>query len=97
MQYTVEEVGQDLVMSVSYKRSSSMGSSEWGDSIDFLNGPSHNRPVQVRTVKAGSVEKLVECLAPYGTETDVSYRMCFLATYRTFLSPSKLLQLLVNR
>ena len=52
---------------------------------------------RIRTPKAGTVEKLVEHLAPFRTEIDVSYRTCFLATYRTFTTAGRLVELLKQR
>lgn len=52
---------------------------------------------KVRSIKAGSVEKLVEYLAPVCEDPDPSYISCFLLTYRTFLTPEKLLNLLTER
>ena len=52
---------------------------------------------KVRTLRAGTVEKIVEHLAPYGKEADVSYRACFLCTFRTFTTVQEVLKLLVER
>lgn len=87
----MEEVEDGIVFSVSLKPppSSSPGHAQ--------DGPSTDSPVRVRVVKAGTVERLTEHLAPYGTEVDVSYRTCFLATYRTFTTPSRILAHLSER
>jgi len=52
---------------------------------------------RARSIKAGSVEKLVEYLAPVCEDPDPSYISCFLLTYRTFLTPERLLNLLTER
>ena len=52
---------------------------------------------KVRTLRAGTVEKIVEHLAPYGKEADVSYRACFLCTFRMFTSIQEVLRLLTER
>ena len=52
---------------------------------------------KVRSIKAGSIEKLVEYLAPVCEDPDPSYISCFLLTYRTFLTPERLLNLLTER
>lgn len=52
---------------------------------------------KVRHIKAGSIEKLVEYLAPVCDDPDPSYTSCFLLTYRTFLTPERLLNLLTAR
>uniref|UniRef100_G3TU80 N-terminal Ras-GEF domain-containing protein n=1 Tax=Loxodonta africana TaxID=9785 RepID=G3TU80_LOXAF len=51
----------------------------------------------VRTVKAGSLEKLVEHLVPAFTEGDLSYIDIFLGTYRTFATTQQVLELLFQR
>uniref|UniRef100_G3TRC5 N-terminal Ras-GEF domain-containing protein n=1 Tax=Loxodonta africana TaxID=9785 RepID=G3TRC5_LOXAF len=51
----------------------------------------------VRTVKAGSLEKLVEHLVPAFTEGDFSYIDIFLGTYRTFATTQLVLELLFQR
>jgi len=87
----VEEVEDGIVFSVSLKPPPSNSPGHVQD------GPSSDSPVRVRTVKAGMVERLTEHLAPYGTEEDASYRTCFLATYRTFTTPSRILAFLSER
>ena len=52
---------------------------------------------KVRSIKAGSVEKLVEYLAPVYEDPDPSYISCFMLTYRTFLTPERLLNPLTER
>ena len=52
---------------------------------------------KVRTLRAGTVEKIVDNLAPYGKEPDVSYRTCFLCTFRNFTNVQDVLRLLVER
>ncbi|KAL5483933.1 hypothetical protein EMCRGX_G020353 [Ephydatia muelleri] len=52
---------------------------------------------KVRTVKAGTVERLVSYLVPDEESTDVgAYRACFLATYRTFTEPGFVVSLLID-
>lgn len=85
-----------MVWTISYKRSRASTSEQDSPTLT-RDVPSHDGLVRVRTVKAGSVEKLVEHLAPYRTEIDVSYRTCFLATYRTFITTTRLLQFLKDR
>jgi len=52
---------------------------------------------KVKTLQAGSVAKLVEHLAPFQDHVDVTYRTCFLCTYRTFSTTGQVLQLLKER
>lgn len=74
-----------------YRRSISMGSPD--ESRGHLQWNSQ----KIRTLRAGTVEKLVEHLAPYGKEVDVSYRTCFLCTFRTFTTVQDVLRLLIER
>ena len=57
----------------------------------------NNDRVQVRFIKAGSMEKLVESLASDTGELESTYINVFLATYRTFASPKQVLNLLTER
>lgn len=64
-------------------------------------GHAHLRWVskKVRAVQAGTLEKLVEHLAPHPEVMEVShtYRTCFLCTYRSFAEPARVVELLVRR
>ena len=44
-----------------------------------------------RSIKAGTLGRLVRHLAPVGEDEEISYRMCFLATYRTYTSGKEVL------
>lgn len=50
-----------------------------------------------RSVQYGTVPALIQHLVPSSMETDHSYRLCFLAVYRTFISPEELLHSLLKR
>ncbi|XP_055988830.1 ral guanine nucleotide dissociation stimulator isoform X3 [Sorex fumeus] len=52
---------------------------------------------KVRTVKAGTLEKLVEHLVPAFQGRDLSYVTIFLCTYRTFTTTQRVLDLLFKR
>ncbi|XP_049629954.1 ral guanine nucleotide dissociation stimulator isoform X3 [Suncus etruscus] len=52
---------------------------------------------QVRTVKAGTLERLVEHLVPAFQGSDLSYVTIFLCTYRTFTTTQQVLDLLFKR
>lgn len=52
---------------------------------------------KVRTVKAGTLEKLVEHLVPAFQGSDLSYVTIFLCTYRTFTTTQQVLDLLFKR
>ena len=98
-----EEEEEGMVWSVAYRQSPEPSSETDAPSntcpmpVHDSSCPclTHDRPL--RTPKAGTVEKLVEHLAPFRTEVDVSYRTCFLATYRTFISAARLIELLYKR
>ncbi|KAF0887234.1 GNDS protein, partial [Crocuta crocuta] len=51
-------------------------------------------PCKVRTVKAGTLEKLVEPLVPAFQGSDLSYVTVFLCTYRAFTTTQQVLDLL---
>ncbi|XP_040488059.1 ral guanine nucleotide dissociation stimulator isoform X3 [Ursus maritimus] len=52
---------------------------------------------KVRTVKAGTLEKLVEHLVPAFRDSDLSYVTVFLCTYRAFTTTQQVLDLLFKR
>lgn len=52
---------------------------------------------KVRTVKAGTLEKLVEHLVPAFQGSDLSYVTVFLCTYRAFTTTQQVLDLLFKR
>ena len=47
-----------------------------------------------RSIKAGTLVRLVRHLAPLGEDEEISYRMCFLATYRSFTNSKEVLDLI---
>ena len=56
--------------------------------------------MRVKTIKAGSLEKLVENLAPEKEsleELDPGYLLAFLSTYRTFAKTGDVIDLLFDR
>ena len=65
--------------------------------IIFVKASDNNDHVQVRFIKAGTMEKLVESLASDTGELESTYINVFLATYRTFASPKQVLNLLTER
>ncbi|NXY44493.1 RGL1 protein, partial [Ceuthmochares aereus] len=52
---------------------------------------------KIRTIKAGTLEKLVENLLTSFGDNDFSYISIFLSTYKTFASTNEVLELLLNR
>lgn len=85
-----EERSKGVVFSVALKRVR-YSSQESGE------GHLQWKTCRVRTLRAGTVERLVEHLAPFQDDVDVSYRTCFLCTYRTFTTTDRVLQLLTER
>ncbi|RZF31864.1 hypothetical protein LSTR_LSTR009511 [Laodelphax striatellus] len=78
---------------VRYHRPTKSISSDSEDEISHLEWET----VRVRFVKAGTLAKLVECLATDDGELESTYINVFLATYRTFSTPSQVLTLLLDR
>ncbi|XP_077296195.1 ral guanine nucleotide dissociation stimulator-like isoform X2 [Arctopsyche grandis] len=78
---------------VRYHRPTKSASSDSEDEISHLEWET----VRVRFVKAGTVERLVEALATDDGELESTYINVFLATYRSFCEPSRVLQLLLQR
>ncbi|XP_078074187.1 ral guanine nucleotide dissociation stimulator-like 1 isoform X2 [Mustelus asterias] len=52
---------------------------------------------KIRTIKAGTLEKLVENLLTAFGDNDFTYISIFLSTYRAFASPDRVLDLLLDR
>ena len=52
---------------------------------------------QVRLLKAGSLERLVDHLAAAFLHDDVNFLSIFLATYRTFVPPTQVVDMLLER
>ena len=50
-----------------------------------------------KSIQYGPADALVDHLVPEDGNVDHSYRMCFLAVYRTFMTPTQLLQSLLDR
>ena len=68
-----------------------------GRHLLLIKASDDNDHVQVRFIKAGTMEKLVESLASDTGELESTYINVFLATYRTFASPKQVLNLLTER
>lgn len=61
------------------------------------SAPNLYETCKVRTVKAGTLEKLVEHLVPAFEGSDLSYVTIFLCTYRAFTTTQQVLDLLFKR
>ncbi|XP_068130352.1 ral guanine nucleotide dissociation stimulator-like 3 isoform X2 [Hyperolius riggenbachi] len=69
---------------------------------DFLAAPAspgyvHYRTCKVRSMRAGTLQKLVENLLVEYQGTDTAYVPTFLSTYRAFTTAEKVLELLLDR
>lgn len=95
MQILGEEREEGVVFSVTLKRV------HYGNQLldQHSNGEGRLQwnTQKVRTLRAATVEKLVDHLAPSHDQIDVSYRTCFLCTFRTFTTVETVLQLLKER
>jgi len=84
---------------------SELAASNSGNSTDFAAAPITDEPGLLFTgelnngrpvIKGGNIEKLVERLT-YEKYNDTKYMKAFMLTFRSFTTPTELLQLLINR
>ncbi|XP_059514407.1 ral guanine nucleotide dissociation stimulator isoform X12 [Myotis daubentonii] len=103
-QSSTQEIGEELVNGVVYSISlrkvqvhpaASKGQRRLG--CENESALSLYETCKVRTVKAGTLEKLVEHLVPAFQGSDLSYVTIFLCTYRTFTTTQQVLDLLFKR
>ncbi|XP_015427862.1 PREDICTED: LOW QUALITY PROTEIN: ral guanine nucleotide dissociation stimulator [Myotis davidii] len=101
---STQEIGEELVNGVVYSISlrkvqvhpaASRGQRRLG--CENESALSLYETCKVRTVKAGTLEKLVEHLVPAFQGSDLSYVTIFLCTYRTFTTTQQVLDLLFKR
>ncbi|XP_036185120.1 ral guanine nucleotide dissociation stimulator isoform X8 [Myotis myotis] len=101
---STQEIGEELVNGVVYSISlrkvqvhptASKGQRRLG--CENESALSLYETCKVRTVKAGTLEKLVEHLVPAFQGSDLSYVTIFLCTYRTFTTTQQVLDLLFKR
>lgn len=95
-----EEREQEAIYSVSLKKV------RYHSSDKVLPSPDEDishllwETIRIRTIKAGSLAKLVEHLAPSAAsleELDPGYLIAFLSTYRTFAQATEIADLLFER
>lgn len=55
------------------------------------------KTIEIRVIKAGTLDNLVECLSSDTGELDSTYVNVFLSTYRAFSSPKQVLNLILER
>ncbi|XP_058158114.1 ral guanine nucleotide dissociation stimulator isoform X2 [Dasypus novemcinctus] len=104
LESSTQEIGEELVNGVIYTVSlrkvqvhhAVNKGQRW---LGFENEPGLNlyETCKVRTVKAGTLEKLVEHLVPAFQGSDLSYVTIFLCTYRAFTTTQQVLDLLFKR
>ncbi|ELR51314.1 Ral guanine nucleotide dissociation stimulator, partial [Bos mutus] len=104
LQSSTQEIGEELVNGVIYSISLRKiqvhhGASKGQRWLGYENESALNlyETCKVRTVKAGTLEKLVEHLVPAFQGSDLSYVTIFLCTYRAFTTTQQVLDLLFKR
>ncbi|KAM5259459.1 ral guanine nucleotide dissociation stimulator isoform 1-T1 [Hipposideros larvatus] len=101
LESSTQEIGEELVNGVIYSISLRKvqvhhGTNKGQRWLGCENEAALNlyETCKVRTVKAGTLEKLVEHLVPAFQSSDLSYVTIFLCTYRTFTTTQQVLDLL---
>ncbi|XP_061289978.1 ral guanine nucleotide dissociation stimulator isoform X4 [Bos javanicus] len=104
LESSTQEIGEELVNGVIYSISLRKiqvhhGASKGQRWLGYENESALNlyETCKVRTVKAGTLEKLVEHLVPAFQGSDLSYVTIFLCTYRAFTTTQQVLDLLFKR
>ncbi|XP_048668763.1 ral guanine nucleotide dissociation stimulator isoform X2 [Marmota marmota marmota] len=104
LESSTQEIGEELVNGVIYSISLRKVQLHHGASKGqrWLGGENESalnlyETCKVRTVKAGTLEKLVEHLVPAFQGSDLSYVTVFLCTYRAFTTTQQVLDLLFKR
>ncbi|XP_028739181.1 ral guanine nucleotide dissociation stimulator isoform X5 [Peromyscus leucopus] len=103
-QSSTQEIGEELINGVIYsislrKVQLHQGATKGQRWLGCENESALNlyETCKVRTVKAGTLEKLVEHLVPAFQGSDLSYVTIFLCTYRAFTTTQQVLDLLFKR
>ncbi|ERE71342.1 ral guanine nucleotide dissociation stimulator-like protein [Cricetulus griseus] len=101
---STQEIGEELINGVIYsislrKVQLHQGATKGQRWLGCENDSALNlyETCKVRTVKAGTLEKLVEHLVPAFQGSDLSYVTVFLCTYRAFTTTQQVLDLLFKR
>uniref|UniRef100_A0A2K6FNG3 Ral guanine nucleotide dissociation stimulator n=1 Tax=Propithecus coquereli TaxID=379532 RepID=A0A2K6FNG3_PROCO len=104
LESSTQEIGEELINGVVYSISLRRvqlhhGASKGQRWLGYENESALNlyETCKVRTVKAGTLEKLVEHLVPAFQGSDLSYVTIFLCTYRAFTTTQQVLDLLFKR
>ncbi|XP_045052672.2 ral guanine nucleotide dissociation stimulator isoform X6 [Desmodus rotundus] len=101
LESSTQEIGEELVNGVVYSVSLRKVQVHHGATkgqrwlgCENESAPNLYETCKVRTVKAGTLEKLVEHLVPAFEGSDLSYVTIFLCTYRAFTTTQQVLDLL---
>ncbi|XP_045419617.1 ral guanine nucleotide dissociation stimulator isoform X2 [Lemur catta] len=104
LESSTQEIGEELINGVVYSISLRRvqlhhGATKGQRWLGYENESALNlyETCKVRTVKAGTLEKLVEHLVPAFQGSDLSYVTIFLCTYRAFTTTQQVLDLLFKR
>ncbi|XP_045052669.2 ral guanine nucleotide dissociation stimulator isoform X3 [Desmodus rotundus] len=104
LESSTQEIGEELVNGVVYSVSLRKVQVHHGATkgqrwlgCENESAPNLYETCKVRTVKAGTLEKLVEHLVPAFEGSDLSYVTIFLCTYRAFTTTQQVLDLLFKR
>ncbi|GAB1286147.1 Ral guanine nucleotide dissociation stimulator [Apodemus speciosus] len=104
LESSTQEIGEELINGVIYsislrKVQLHQGATKGQRWLGCENDSALNlyETCKVRTVKAGTLEKLVEHLVPAFQGSDLSYVTVFLCTYRAFTTTQQVLDLLFRR
>ncbi|KAL2298102.1 hypothetical protein Nmel_017064 [Mimus melanotis] len=104
MQSSTQEIGEELedgvIYSISLRKVQLHHTANKGQRwLGFENESALNlyETCKVRTIKAGTLEKLVEYLVSAFKGNDSTYVTIFLCTYRAFATTKQVLDLLLNR
>ncbi|XP_021048027.1 ral guanine nucleotide dissociation stimulator isoform X2 [Mus pahari] len=104
LENSTQEIGEELINGVIYsislrKVQLHQGATKGQRWLGCENESALNlyETCKVRTVKAGTLEKLVEHLVPAFQGSDLSYVTVFLCTYRAFTTTQQVLDLLFKR
>ncbi|XP_029330120.1 ral guanine nucleotide dissociation stimulator isoform X3 [Mus caroli] len=104
LESSTQEIGEELINGVIYsislrKVQLHQGATKGQRWLGCENESALNlyETCKVRTVKAGTLEKLVEHLVPAFQGSDLSYVTVFLCTYRAFTTTQQVLDLLFKR
>ncbi|XP_074150105.1 ral guanine nucleotide dissociation stimulator isoform X7 [Sminthopsis crassicaudata] len=95
-----EELADDIIYSISLRKVQLHHTANKGQRwLGFENESALNlyETCKVRTIKAGTLEKLVEYLVSAFRGNDSTYVTIFLCTYRAFATTKQVLDLLLNR